>query len=605
MKGADGVTNRVPGAYYSGVRTTLLLLLLIGPGSLRATAQPTTGVVVEEGTGVPVTGAMVLLFDSDGSRVDQALTDPVGRFMLDTGRPGPHTITVERIGYASFTSDPFTPAAGAEEMRIEVPVEAIQLSDIVVSGNRGCQVRPEEGAAAGRVWEEARKALAAEAWTREAELYRYTLLRYEMRLDRDAREVLADTSMLMPDQRAAFTSAPIEDLVAEGFVQNEGDSMSVYYAPDAEALLSGEFLDSHCLAAVDGGDGTVGLAFQPTASRRVPEIAGVVWLDGETAELQRIQFGYVGLMDSPEVGYPPGEVTFTRLPDGAWIVKEWWIRMPSFAEASRGEILRIGHRMVGGTTAAVTDAAGRTVLDARSASIFGVVADSAGTGPPPGPVVVAREVIGSATIGVTTSADGSFLLNRLPAWTHILRVPSPALREMGLAEPEVSVEGNLGQVAYVRMKIPTVADALAFSCGGAPRHVGTAPVMGRVEHVGGTPAGGARVEVQWLGETEYAGPLVAAPIGPGGETGSGWAIGLDGSSVTASTTTDHRGLFLLCDVPYGARLRVAVKPATGEEPVIERTLFVPPDASAVVETFILSSLHDKLTSKDYIFTPSP
>ena len=618
MKGANRVTDRVPRAYYSGVRIPLLLLLLICLGPLPAAAQPVPGVVVEEGTAVPVTGAMVLLFDAEGSRVDQALTDAAGRFLLDARRPGLHTITVDRIGYASFTSDPFTPAAGADEMRIEVPVEPIQLRGIVVSAERRCEVRPEEGAAAAQVWEEARKALAAEAWTREAGLYRYTLLRYERRLDRDAREVLADSSMLMTDQASAFISAPIEDLVAEGFVQNEGDSISIYYAPDAEAFLSDAFLDSHCLGVVDGGDGTVGLAFQPTASRRVPEIAGVLWLDDETAELQRIQFGYVGLLDSPEIGYPPGQVSFTRLPDGAWVVKEWWIRMPSLAEASRGGVLRTGHRVEGGATAAVTDAVGRTLLEAWSASIFGIVADTAGTGPPPGPVVVAREGDGGAAAGnpaagdfstatgVTTSPDGSFLFNGLHAGTHVLRVPRPALRELGLAEPEVAVEAGLGQVAYVRMKVPTVADALFFSCGGAPRPVGTAPVMGRIRHADGTPAGDAEVRVRWPAATGYAVVgWVAAPRGPGGETGNGWVPRRDGSFVTASTTTDHRGLFLLCDVPYGSRLRVAVSDPTGEEPVLHQTFFVPPDVLAVVETIILSRQHYIMTSIDYMFTPNP
>ena len=623
MKGADRVTDRVPSAYYSGVRTTLLLFLLIGLGPLPAAAQPVPGVVVEEGTAVPVTGAMVLLFDAEGGRVDQALTDAAGRFLLDARRPGLHTITVDRIGYASFTSDPFTPAAGADEMRIEVPVEPIQLRGIVVSAERRCEVRPEEGAAAAQVWEEARKALAAEAWTREAGLYRYTLLRYERRLDRDAREILADSSMLMTDQAVAFISAPIEDLVAEGFVQNEGDSMSVYYAPDAEAFLSDAFLDTHCLAVVDGGEGTVGLAFQPVEGRRVPEIAGVLWLDDETAELQRIQFGYVGLLDSPEIGYPPGQVSFTRLPDGAWVVKEWWIRMPSLAEASRGGVLRTGHRVEGGATAAVTDAVGRTVLEAWSASIFGVVADTTGTGPPPGAVVVARRGGGGAvagdpaapdpatgnapaSMGVTANVDGSFLLNRLEAGTYILRVPNPALREMGLAEPEVAVEGALGEVAYVRMKVPTVADALFFSCGGAPRPVGTAPVMGRVQHADGTPAGDVEVRVRWPAATGYAVVgWVAAPRGPGGETGNGWVPRRDGSFVTASTTTDHRGLFLLCDVPYGSRLRVAVSDPTGEEPVLHQTFFVPPDVLAVVETIILSRQHYIMTSIDYMFTPNP
>lgn len=624
MKGANRVTDRGPGPYYSGVRTTLLLILLLGPGPFRAAAQPVPGVVVEEGTGVPVTGAMVLLFDAAGTRVDQALTDAAGRFMLDAPRAGPHTITVERIGYASYTSAPFTPAEGADVMRIEVPVEPIQLRDIVVSAERRCEVRPEEGAAAAQVWEEARKALAAEAWTREAGLYRYTLLRYERRLDRFAYRTLADSSMIMPDQASAFISAPIEDLVEEGFVQNEGDSVSVYYAPDAEALLSDPFLDTHCMAVVDGGESTIGLAFRPVADRRVPGIAGVVWLDAETAELQRIQFGYVGLLASPEVGYPPGEVHFTRLPDGAWVVSEWWIRMPSLAEARRGGVLRTGHRVEGGTTASITDATGRIVVDAWSASIFGVVTDTAGTGPPSGPVVVAREVAGDGAAsvptatGIVTDTDGSFLVGGLDAGTHTLRVPRPALAEMGLAVPRVEAEAIPGRVAYVRMKVPTVADALGFSCGGVPRPPGTAPVMGRVRQADGTSAGNAQVRVRWPVETGYAagsagadlpvdsaaGRAIAAPLGPGGETGNGWALGLDGSSVTASTVIDHRGLFLLCDVPHGTRLQVAVSAASGEGPVVHQTFSVPPDVPAVVETIILSGQHYQMTSKHYIPTPS-
>ena len=79
----------------------------------------------------------------------------------------------------------------------------------------------------------------------------------------------------------------------------------------------------------------------------------------------------------------------------------------------------------------------------------------------------------------------------------------------------------------------------------------------------------------------------------------------DGSFVTASTTTDHRGLFLLCDVPYGSRLRVAVSDPTGEEPVLHQTFFVPPDVLAVVETIILSRQHYIMTSIDYMFTPNP
>ena len=605
------VTNPLPSAYHSRVRTPLLLVLLIGLGPLRAAAQPVFGVVVEAGGGVPVSGAMVLLLDEDGGRVDQMLTDAAGRFRLDARRAGLHTITVERIGYASVTTDPFTPAADAGPMRIEAPVDPIELKGIVVSGEPRCEVRPEEGAAAARVWEEARKALAAEAWTRAAGLYRYTLLRYERRLDRSAREILADSTKVMTDRAAAFVSAPIEDLVSEGFVQSEGDSASVFYAPDAEALLSDAFLDSHCMAVVDGGARTVGLAFQPVAGRTVPEIAGVLWLDSETAELQRIQFGYVNLLDSPEVGYPPGEVRFKRLPDGAWVVGEWWIRMPSLMEGRRGNVLRTGHRVEGGTTASITDASGRTVVDAWTASIFGVVTDTAGTGPPPGSVVVARKRAGAATAaiaaatGVTTSDDGSFLFAGLEAGRHVLWVPRPALTRMGLAEPEVTVEGRLGQVAHVRMGIPTVADALVFSCGGEPRPPDTAPVMGRIRRADDTGAVAAQVQVRWPAATEYAPPTLSAPHGPDGETGIGWTMGRDGAFATASTTTDDRGLFLLCDVPHGARLRVAVSDPAGAGPAVRRTLFVPPDAPALEAEIVLPAGPDAMTALNHARNPAP
>ena len=602
MEGVHGVTGVVRDAYLWAMRAPLILLLLLVLAPPRAAAQPVLGVVVEEGRGAPVAAAMVLLFDDDGNRVDRMLSNAAGRFLLEARGRGPHYIVVDRIGYASVTTDRFTPAEGAEPMRIEVPIDPIRLRGLVISGG-GCRVRPEEGEAAARVWEEARKALAAEEWTREAGLYRYTLLRFEQVMDRDAVEVLSDTMMAMPDQAAAFVSAPIEDLIEKGFVQSEGDTATVYYAPDAAALLSDAFLDTHCLTVVDGGAKLVGVGFRPVAGRTVPEIAGVLWLDAETAELQRIQFGYVNLLDDPEVGYPPGEVHLTRLPDGAWIVHEWWIRMPGLLVDRRGRAWRMDQRVEGGVTASITDADGRTIVDAWTGSIFGVVTDSTGTGPPPEPVTVRLD--GPAPSIVTTSDDGSFLIAGVEPGMHALYVPRAALTEVGLAEPRVTVEGTPGEVSYVRMKVPTVADALVYSCGGGPRPEGTAPVMGRIRYPDGTPAGDTRVRVRWPAATGYAGTPVAAPLGPAGEAGSGWEHGRDGDFVTAETTTDARGYLLLCDVPFGSRLRVAVSEPDGAESPANRILFVSPDRLAVIESIIVSSRDDKMTREDYIVAGTP
>ena len=63
---------------------------------------------------------------------------------------------------------------------------------------------------------------------------------------------------------------------------------------------------------------------------------------------------------------------------------------------------------------------------------------------------------------------------------------------------------------------------------------------------------------------------------------------LDDSSVTVSTTADHRGYFLLCDVPYGSSLQVAVRHASGEGPAVQQTFLVPPEVLAVVKTITMS-----------------
>ena len=366
-------------------------------------------------------------------------------------------------------------------------MEPVALDSLDVEAGRRCEVRPEEGRVTARVWEEVRKALAAEAWTREAALYRYTLLRFERTLDRDARELIADSTEIAPDRDAAFYSVPVAELADKGFVQAEGDSSTVYFAPDAGALLSDAFLDTHCLSVRDGGDGRIGLMFQPIPERFVPDIAGVLWLDAATAELDRLEFFYVNLLRSREIGQPGGEVTFARLPSGAWIVSYWRIRMPRLEERSPWRIRRVAYREEGGITQAITDARGRTVLDAASATIFGVVTDSTGTGPPS--ELVAVEIVGTGQ-RTTPDDDGAFLFSGLATGRHVLRVQRVLFSRWGLASPELAVEGEFGEVAYARLRVPSVADALAASCGGAPRPEGTAAVLGRIIAEDGRPVGG-------------------------------------------------------------------------------------------------------------------
>lgn len=353
----------------SRLRHLRIVAILVGVAPLRVDAQPVAGIVLERETGQPVVGAMVILTDDNGNRVDRFLTNAAGRFWLQARHFGSHQVTVERIGYASVTTKRFEPDDVLELMSIMVPIDPIALDALEVTGQQRCRVRPAEGLVTARVWEEARKALSAEAWTRGVAGYRYTLLRYRRTLDRSGRAILSETQETAHDLDAAFASVSLEDIVNVGFVQPMPDSTTRYYVPDAEALLSDAFLDTHCLAATRDEEGRIGLIFRPIPGRLVPEIRGVLWLNGETAELEELLFDYMNLRSIVERGWAGGQVEFARLPGGEWIVQKWRVRTPILEVRSRNRVRRTGYLDTGGVTAGVTDAQGRQVLDSLAVGI--------------------------------------------------------------------------------------------------------------------------------------------------------------------------------------------------------------------------------------------
>ena len=130
---------------------------------------------------------------------------------------------------------------------------------------------------------------------------------------------------------------------------------------------------------------------------------------------------------------------------------------------------------------------------------------------------------------------------------------------------------------------------LASSCGGAPSPPGTAALLGRVTTPEDVPAGQTRVTVRWPAATGYSPTGPATPHDPSGEPGPAWETGRDGHFATATTTTDARGLFLLCDLPPGLRLAATIG-RPGAEPTVPTTIFVEPGVPAVVKRIVMSTL---------------
>ena len=242
-----------------------------------AAAQTVRGVVAEDGTGTRLAGAMVVLFDFDGEAVDRVLSDAGGGFTMRADHPGRYHVRVDRIGYASLTTDPFDVPVRGTFRRIDVPIRPIRVRGLDVSGSRRCEVRPEEGRVTARVWEEARKALEAAAWTQSTGIYRYTLRHFVRDLDRSGERILDENrAFKRGSTNAPFVSVPVEGLIADGFVQEDVESGTIYHAPDAEAFLSDAFIDTHCMGVRRGEAGSIGLVFEPVEGRTLPDIEGVL-----------------------------------------------------------------------------------------------------------------------------------------------------------------------------------------------------------------------------------------------------------------------------------------------------------------------------------------
>lgn len=554
-----------------------LILLCLAVAADSAGAQVVRGVVVEGGSGAPVEGAMVVLMELEGRIANRVLTDATGAFVADADRPGPHLVRVDRIGYESLTTERFDVPVEGTFQRIEVPIHAVELEGLSVEGSRRCALRDQQGPATARVWEEARKALEAAAWTQSSGVYRYTLLQFERRLDQQRRRVLSEERRFVRGTgRAPYVSVPVERLTETGFMQVNSDGSVTYFAPDAEAFLSDAFLDTHCMHLRDGEEGMLGLAFEPVRGRRVPEIRGTLWIETATAVLQRLEFSYVNRPFEHDVGEAGGEVAFGRLPNGTWVVRDWSVTMPVITtNPSRSRSYANSYEQEGGRLWRVLDREGSVVLEAASGTVAGSVVDSTGAGPAVGASV--RVVAGEGEEAEAVAAigeDGTFTFSGLPEGPQEIFLHHPSLDTMGLGPVTFHVDAVAGEITATDLRVPGVGEILETACAGAGIPDGPSTILfGRVR-ADGKPAAGATVRVRWLGFRERTISLFthAAPA-RGEEEPPGWQRDLDDTNRLV-TTLDERGVFMLCGVPRGAQVRIEA--AAGEGGWTVRTVTLDP-----------------------------
>ena len=526
--------------------TTFSWFLGAGPlaGMLVAaslSAQAITGTLVEAETGAPVEGASVILLSRSGDQVDWRLTDAAGRFDFRMTRAGTYLLRADRIGHASVLSDPIPVDRGVTAVvRLETPVEAILLAGIDVRSSRRCEIRPGRGAATATVWEEARKALEATSRTSGLGVYRFVIRRYERELDARGRRVRSEQSRI---QRGGMAGPPrslnAESLLESGFTRPDGDG-TIYYAPDADVLLSDLFLDTHCMSLAEGEDeaeGLLGLVFEPTEDRGVSDISGVLWLDPEDGEVQWLDYRYE-FLDVPNSERLGGKIRFHGLPNGTWIVREWYIRMPILEATRRSgrrqRVRLVGLKEEGGLVLRVNTRRGDLVLDSGAGIIEGVVLEGSD------PVEEVIVLLDDST-RVTTDEDGRFRFTALATGYYGLRVFNPVLDSLGLSAEPVFFEVSPGEVTSARLRFPSLDTVMTERCAPADPSPYEGILTGFALDESGDPLPGTRISVAWE-EVEERGGRVRVLY----------------KVLTTSELRDD-GLFLMCGLPRDRSVDITVE----------------------------------------------
>ncbi len=481
----------------------MLVGMSLAPG---AQAQVVKGRVTSGAASQPVEGAAISLLDSSGARVGGMFSDALGEFAITAPTSGRYTVRAVRIGYRPTEGASIAIDAGqvVEESLVMEPVP-VALPTVVTQGDDRCVIRPVEGLAVARVWQAARDGLDAALLAEEQQLVRTTVQRFE-RTVRLNGKTTSERSWTLEGQNAnPFQSAPPEKLAEHGYSRSSGDS-TMYFAPDARALLSDDFSAQHCfrLESAKASDSTlVGLAFEPSRLGRKLDIEGVIWLDRATSELRYLDFHYTTRSQSPLDERLGGRIDFEQLANGATIVKRWVIRMPiSVASVGRRmeEVLLgaprtlVALREVGGEVTEMRSASGGSLSRSRVATLTGTVHDSI-QGSAAGGVSV---YLAGTMYSTTADVNGRYRFDSLPPDRYTISFDEPTLDSLGIAPPYASIDLRAGTTTTADLAVPSVPVLLAVLCPTLPHGEERALVTGVVRDAASAkPLANTEVVLTW------------------------------------------------------------------------------------------------------------
>lgn len=487
------------------------------------------------------------MLDAQGREIARAVTDHDGRFALQLPGPGSYQLRAKRVGFRPHLSPILTLASGQTlRHRLEIEPIAIDLTAVVVEGERQCDLTARRsGAAVAALWEELREALSAVSWSARDPGYHYDVAVFQRDLSA-SRRVTHDSTVVVAGQfRSPFRSPAAAELAQHGYVVADGDGW-VYSAPDADVLLSDTFLATHCFDTRIGRGATaglLGLGFAPIRRRDVPDVTGVLWVDRATSELRYLEVDYTALPAALRDTPAGGRVSFRRVPSGAWIVQDWVIRMPQLGAASGA-----ASRHAGGEVLRITKPGGTVIYSRPLATLEGMVFDSTtGAG-------LAHAIVSLPGTPYSTRTDGKgrFQLEVPFEGTRRITFAHPRLDSLPVVTAEGSVDLRADTAVAVRLAVPSEATLIAWLCPGTAIPADGRVVVGLVRKQSVDPLPRATIVLTWQVLRALGRRLLAR-------------------ASRLTTQTDEAGWYTACGLPLGRPITLHASDATSAAPEVSLT----------------------------------
>jgi hypothetical protein len=541
------------------------IALTVTTGTPSAQAQSTastvvTGRLLQRDSSSALARAIVELRNADGE-VIRSLSGSDGTFRVTLAEQGQYTLRVLRVGFLPF-SGPILDARGLPITLRPLVVASPQVLLAATSqSSRSCTIDRDDGLAVAAAWEEARKAMLT-ATLQEGDGRPDALegewMTYERLLDASGMNVRTQrVDVRTSYTQRVFRSAPIDSILRNGFVGNSDDGIA-YHVPDAEVLLSPLFSATHCFTLDSRAPANkVHVGFDPSPDAAIRyDVSGTAVLDRSSGLLETIRFRYTGLPDTPDALAGGGEVHFTRLSDGRWVVSKWTAQLPIHRAAARAAAP--GTRTSrSGRSAAVVAGLHQTGGNAR---ILRLAADTLLNVPLPTLRVQlvgsepslfagrARVMLDSTTLDATVDSTGFALLSPLPPGRYTLRVAVPLRDSLGASrltstvtvhEPHRSSQSATERVDTIR--VPDIASTIRTVCPTVDSTTGSAVLRGWLRLEDGRPGSHLRVALDYLRAD-------ARRLATTGEVR--W------QPERRETTTDENGRFGFCGVPRNTDLHL-------------------------------------------------